>query len=226
MRVTVMACLLFAAGAALPADAAMRVFPVAGFDAIAPSGIADVSVHTGAAFSARADGDDDAVQALLVDVVGGTLRIRFRPGTHLLNGKVRVSVAMPRLAAIRASGTGAIAVDHVGGPAFTGEMSGTGSLKLPNVAVERIRLAVSGTSHVLAAGTAAHVDLDLSGTGGIDAGGLAARDGRIDASGVGSVVAQVNGPVDVSVSGVAKVSVGGHPACTVHRSGMGSVRCG
>lgn len=226
MRRAMMAFLLLAAGAAAPAAAAARDFPVAGFNSIDAGGTADVSVHTGAAFAVHADGDDDAVQALLIDADGATLRIRFRPGTRLLRGKVRVTVSMPRLNAVRASGTGAIAVDRVAGPAFMADMSGVGSLKLPSVAVERLKLAVSGTSHVLAVGTASHVDLDLSGTGGIDAGGLVARDGRIEASGVGSVSAQVNGPVEITASGVGKVSVAGHPACTVHRSGIASVRCG
>ena len=45
-------------------------------------------------------------------------------------------------------------------------------------------------------------------------------------SGTGSIRAQVNGPVDVTMSGMGHVEIGGSPRCTVHKSGLGNVRCG
>lgn len=226
MRSLAVSALLAAALTAVtPAAAATRDFPLTNFDRIDLGGVADVSVHTGN-FAVHADGDPDTVAALLVENRRGTLFIGFRPGTHLSRGKVRIAVSMPRIVAAEASGAGSLAVDRVGGPGFTATLSGTGSLRLPAVQVDRLKVAVSGAGSALVAGRAGSIDLDLSGTGGIDAARLRARGGRIAVSGVGAVHALVDGPVDVSASGIGSVTVTGHPACTVHRSGIGAIHCG
>lgn len=214
------------AGVSTPAFAATREFPFAGFDRVDLSGVADVAVHTGAGFAIHADGDPDAVDALLIEKRGPTLVIGHKPGVHDLHGRVRVSVALPRLAAATASGAGSIAVDRVAGPDFLADLSGTGTLRLPAVTVGQFRGRVSGAGSIVAAGHADRIELTLSGTGSINAGALAAGGGRLSSSGVGSIEAEVNGPVDVVASGVGSVRVLGRPACTVHRTGIASVHCG
>ena len=148
-----------------------------------------------------------------------------KPQVRLDRGHLAVAVTAPRLVGVKGTGTGTITVDRVAGPAFDADMAGTGALHLPAVAVGRLRVAMSGTGAAQLAGHADHIDLASSGTGSIDAAGLASKGGRIDTSGTGRVAAQADGPVDVRASGIGSVTVAGHPACTIHKSGMGSVRC-
>jgi hypothetical protein len=218
--------LMAAGGLASAAPAGTRNFPVSGFDRIDLSGVAEVAVHPGGGFAVRADGGDAAVDALLIETRGTTLVIRQKPGVHNIQGRARVGVTLPRLLAVETSGAGSMVVDRVAGADFAARLSGAGTLHLPAVAVERLQVRVSGTGAATVAGRAGRIDLDLSGTGQIDARALASGGGRIATSGVGSVHAQANGPVDITASGIGSVTVDGHPACTVHRSGLGSVRCG
>jgi len=214
------------AGLAAPASAAARDFPLSGFDRVDLSGVAEVAVHTGAGFAVHAEGDPDAVDALLVEKRGTVLVVGHKPGAHDIRGRVRVAVSLPRLAAVAVSGAGSLAVDRVAAPDFVADLGGTGTLRLPAVAVERLRVRLSGAGSAVLAGRAGRIDLDLSGTGSIDARALKAGGGRLASSGVGSIQAQVDGPVDVNASGIGSIKVGGRPACTVHRSGMASVHCG
>jgi hypothetical protein len=217
--------LMALACASAPADAATRDFPLSGFDRVDLSGVAAVVVHTGGSYAVHADGDAEAVDALLIERRGNTLVIGHKPGVHTIHGQAKVDVSLPHLAVASASGAGSITVDRVTGPGFTANLSGTGTIRLPAVAVGQLRVSVSGAGSAVMAGRADRIDLDLSGTGSVDAKALVADGGRLSSSGVGSIHAQVNGPVDVNASGIGSVKVGGRPACTIHRSGLGSVHC-
>jgi len=85
---------------------------------------------------------------------------------------------------------------------------------------------MGGAGKITAAGSAGSVDAHVRGFGAIELAGLAARAGRFDMSGTGSIKARVDGPADVTMNGVGSVDVVGGARCTVHKHGLGSVHCG
>jgi hypothetical protein len=230
MSMRLLLCSL-AAAALVPsaASAATRDYPARDFDHVDLRAAADVTITAGPRFSVHADGDPRLLERLTADVRGGTLVLGWQPNrgsveTH--NNSLRVTITMPRVAGAGVSGAGTIAIDRADTPAFTADVGGAGTIRIGQLRSNRADLTMGGTGSITVAGTTSRIDARVSGVGSIDAARLSAREGRATMSGTGSIRAQVNGPVDVTMSGMGHVEIGGQPRCTVHKSGLGSVRCG
>lgn len=224
-------CAAVAMGSALlaagSADAATRDWPARGFDRVDLRAAAEVTIKTGAAFSVHADGDPSAIEQLTATVDKGKLTIgRQDHGSYSSKGPLRVTVTMPRLVGAGISGAGTMTVDHVEAPIFTADVGGAGTIRIPSLRADRTLLTMGGTGEIIVAGTTGQLDARVSGVGSIDAANLAARAGDVGMSGTGQVRARIDGPANVTLSGLGHVDIGGHPRCTVHKSGLGSVRCG
>lgn len=217
-----------AAIAVTPVSAATRDWPARGFDQVDLQAVADVSVRQGPGFSVHAEGDPDMLARLRITVDHGRLvigwtheHISLRREHHL-----RIAVTMPQIAGVALGGAGNITVDPVRSPAFTADLGGAGNIRVNGLRADRVRLNVGGTGEISVSGAARVVDERVSGVGSIEAGGLAARGGRVSMSGAGHVRTRIDGPVDVTLSGLGSVAIDGHPTCSIHKSGLGSVRCG
>ena len=219
------AALLLPAGA----NAATRDYPARDFDHVDLRAAADVTITAGPRFSVHADGDPRLVERLTADVRSGTLVLGWRPNsgsveTH--NATLHIAITMPRVAGAGVSGAGGITIDRAEAPAFTADIGGAGTIRVGQLRSDRADLTMGGTGTISVAGATGQLDARVSGTGSIDAAQLAARGARATISGTGKIHARVDGPVDVTMSGIGHVEIDGHPRCTVHKSGLGSVRCG
>lgn len=241
---------LFASAVPTPAMAQeTRSFAAAGFDRIAVQGCDHVAITFGAGFAVRAQGQAGSLAAIGVAVRGRVLTLlRAKGSCDSRAGKpaATITVTLPRLAAIEASGTGSVRIAALNAPDFAATMRGTGSLSIDGLRAERAVVALSGTGSAMLKGVQAQrLSLDLGGTGRITATGRAdalaiAADGTghvdtstlttaalsIRARGTGSVRAAANGPAGIDASGIARVTVTGRPACSVAKSGMARVTCG
>ncbi len=217
-----------AALATTAAPAATRDFPAQGFSQVDLRAAADVTIRTGAGFSVHADGDQSLIDRLTAEVRDGVLVLAWKPGgwVHTNNGHLRVAITMPRTTSVAIGGAGSIDLDQGSGPAFGASMGGAGTIKVAAVHAERTVLSMGGAGHIIVAGSTGALDAHTSGVGSIDASALTAKSGRVAMSGTGHLRARIDGPADVSLSGVGDVAIDGHPTCTVHKSGLGSVRCG
>jgi hypothetical protein len=203
-----------------------RSYRVADFNDVALSGIDDVEVRTGGAFSVRAEGDPAALARLVIAKDGDTLRIGRKGGWSNSDHGAKVFVTMPRLARASVSGTGDINVDRVTGDAFAASASGTGTVRVAAAQLGKADVSISGAGDVVLAGTARHLSAQVSGTGGLDARALKAAGADVSVTGTGDVRAMVNGPATVSASGTGDVDLGPGARCTISKSGTGDVRCG
>jgi hypothetical protein len=229
MRVPFALTAALAALAATAAPAATRDFAARDFTQVDLRAAADVTIHTGSSFSVHADGDQSLVDGLTADVRRGVLVLGWTPDSsvHRIGHRhLDVTITMPRTTSVAIGGAGSIALDRGSGPAFGASVAGAGSIKVATLAAGRTVLAMSGTGEIVVAGTTDMIEAYASGVGSIDARGLAAGSGRIAVSGTGEVKARIDGPADVSLSGIGDVAIDGHPTCTVHKSGLGNVRCG
>ena len=224
--------LAFAAAAtvalgATAAPAATRDFPARDFSQVDLTTAADVTIRTGQAFSVHADGDQQQIDRLTAEVRDGVLVLGSQRGRWIHNsGHLSIAITMPRTTSVAIGGAGSIDLDHGSGPAFGANISGAGTITVGALRAERTVLAMSGTGHITIAGDTGVLDAHTAGVGSIDAGALVARSGRVSMSGTGHIRARIDGPVDASMSGVGDIVIDGHPICTVHKSGLGSIRCG
>lgn len=227
MRILPLAC-VGAVLASCSASAATRAFAVGGFDRIDARSSVDVRVRTGGAPSARADGDPQIIDRLIVEAHGGVLHIGTRPGSWPTGSHIRtvVTVTLPRLTGVTLGGSGDLDVDHVKAGAFTLAMSGSGNARLGTVEATAVTLDMTGSGDVEAAGRARRVEIVARGSGDVRASRLLADTTRVSLTGAGDIAIGARSAADIKLLGSGDVTISGTPRCTVEKHGSGSVNCG
>jgi hypothetical protein len=117
---------------------------------------------------------------------------------------VRVTITVPELSYVAATGASGITAGGIRADALT--------------------VRASGASTVRAAGSATRVDAEASGASRLRLDELTATDVRVDASGASSIEVQASGSISGEASGASSVRYGGTPRVSVSTSGASSVR--
>ncbi|HEX8583695.1 MAG TPA: head GIN domain-containing protein [Allosphingosinicella sp.] len=217
--------------AAAPAAAADRVYSVTDFDRVQVDGPYDVTLSTGGTTKAVATGDQAAVDRVLVDVQGRTLRIRPNPSAwgsarNASAGPVRFNLSARSLRSASVVGAGSLAIDRVRGLRVDLGVSGNGRLSVGSVEADTLGLALVGSGTLQMGGKAKIVRATISGTGDFDGEALQTDDLELSASTSGSVAITAIRKARVTALGRGDVEVLGTPACTVTGPAAGQVRCG
>jgi len=216
---------------AAPAAAAERRYTLTSFDRVVVEGPFQVTVETGRSTSGRASGDPRAIDAVAVEVQGGTLRIRPNrsawggyPGTGA--GPVRIAITTPALRAVAVNGSGALTIDRAKAMRFEAALSGNGRIAIGAVQADTLLLGAVGGGKLTVAGKAKSLRATLRGAANLEGAGLQADQAEIEADTSGTVALGTARSAKVKASGAGDVSVGGSPACSVNQSGAGIVSCG
>jgi hypothetical protein len=206
-----------------------RIYAVSGFDKIGLAGADDAVVTVGPAFSVRAEGPSEELDRLRIDKNGDTLEIgrkRNSFGWSASRGKVTVHVTLPALSGASLSGSGDMRVDRVSGGSFAGEAAGSGHLTLDRMAVDAASFSIAGSGTVTGAGTARSLQIDIAGSGELQAAGLTAARAKVNIAGSGSARASVVGDAEVSLLGSGDADLGPKARCHVSKLGSGEAHCG
>jgi hypothetical protein len=211
-----------------PAAAATRNYTVTSFTKVRVEGPYAVSILTNRGPFARAVGEPAALDRVRVRVEGTTLVVSVDPngwgGTPgRASEPVRVEAGTPGLVSATVNGSGTLAVDHLRGLEFGLNLDGSGSAALADVAVDRLRIGISGSGSARADGRALNLTAIVRGSGSLDASGLSTRDAVIGAEGPAVVKAAVTGTAKVDAAGLASVTLSGSPACQLKAAGTASV---
>jgi hypothetical protein len=227
MRTFLSAIVLLAVAA--PADAATRNFGVSGFDRIRVEGPFKVRLATGVApFATASGGSPAALDSVTIDVQGRTLVVRSNrsswsgyPGES--KGAVEISIGTHDLNSATLNGSGSLAIDKAKGLSFDLSVQGAGSASIGSVAVDQLKVGISGTASATIAGTAPKLTAIVRGISALDASGLETNDAVIGAQGSATVRANVTNSVQIDAQGPATIEIAGKPACTVKADGSASV---
>jgi hypothetical protein len=228
MRILLPAFALLACAAAAPADAATRNFGVSGFDRIRVDGPFKVRLTTGVAPFAIASGSANAIDAVAVEVNGRTLIVRSNrsswggyPGEA--KGPVEISIGTHELTAAWVNGAGSLAIDKAKGLSFDLSVQGAGTASIGSVAVDQLKVALSGTASASIAGSAPRLTAIVRGISTLDAPGLTSKNATIGAQGPATVRLTVTETAKVDAQGAAAVALTGNPACIVKAVGSATV---
>lgn len=220
-------CLLIAATGA---QAASRSYLVNDFDSVRLEAPIAVAITAGRGVTARAEGDADLLDRIDLQVSGRQLRIRLKasPFNQRAAGRgvARLFLTAPDLRRLELDSAGTLAAQGLKGPRAEIVAAGSGAISVAGVASDNLSVIQTGAGSVRVAGTAATVTMRLTGAGAIDAAALRASDLELAAEGTGAIQALATRAARVVAVGSASVTVAGHPACTVHRAGSGTVSCG
>jgi hypothetical protein len=177
---------------------------VAAFTRIDNSGSVDVRLHVG--------GERQRVLVRAGEKVIGDVGTEVRDGTLLVTfdhdgfggDDVVVEASVPRLDALKASGSGDLDVDGIDASAFEVRSDGSADIAL--------------------AGAADRLDLEMHGSGDADLADLNAREARVALSGSGDVDVRADDRLEVDVEGSGDVRYHGDPELTQHVDGSGDLR--
>jgi hypothetical protein len=215
-------------GVAPTGSGTTRNYAVDAFSRIDLRGSDDVDVRAGTAFSVRAEGPSDDLDALRIVKDGDTLKIGRKRKTFGWGrgDAVKVYVTLPRLAGAAIAGSGTMTVDRVEGGSFEAEIAGSGDLNIAALASDRADVSIAGSGTVRAGGTVGRLEVDVAGSGSFDAAGLRVERAEVSVAGSGDVRAAVSGEAKVDLLGSGDVDLGAAARCKVSKTGSGSVRCG
>lgn len=203
-------------------------FKVGDFKRIESAGSYDVTVTTGSAPSVRAEGPENVLANLVVEVKGDELRIHpdksrnFRWGK---SGPVKIAVTVPELHGASLAGSGNLSVDKVAGESFEGNIAGSADFALPQVDVQSLKFNIAGSGTASVGGKATNAEYSIAGSGDLDAANLQSTDVKISIAGSGNVKAQASGTVSGAVMGSGDAVITGGAKCNVTKMGSGSISC-
>jgi hypothetical protein len=177
---------------------------VSGFDAVEILGSGDVVIDVTGNESLTVATDDNLMELLTTDVVGGTLRLSVEPNTSISPSRdivYRISAA--ELARVSVLGSAAITVTGMDASSFELEIAGSGDVQL--------------------SGKAESFEVVITGSGDVDGAALVAKVSSVRIAGSGDVVVNVTDELAASISGSGDVSYIGNPVVTQSVSGSGNI---
>ncbi len=197
---------------------------VAAFTEVDAESSLDVEIRQGRAFAVELRLDKNLVSHVTTRVEDGRLVIESDRDLATSVDGPEIVVTMPELSRAVLGGSGVLSI-----PSWDSDepivfvLSGSGDLQFDGDAPE-VTANVGGSGDASLKGRAESVDLTLTGSGDLDAKAMPAARATVRLSGSGDVSANVDGPVDVSLSGSGGVDLFGRPRIEQKsRSGSGDV---
>ncbi|GLR48317.1 GIN domain-containing protein [Sphingomonas astaxanthinifaciens] len=220
-----LALFLLAASTPLSAAGLPRTFTVTSFDRIRMEAPYAVTLTTGRAPSARAEGSPQALDAIDLRVEGTTLILRQRSGfgSDGSGSPVRIMLSTPSLRTALMVGAGSLAIDRMDGLSVDLAMQGSGVLSVGRIAADKVNAAAQGSGKLSLAGTAKMASYLNRGTASLAADALAADEVVLSADGAGDAAIQARREAKITAAGPVQVRVSGEPACIVKAIGSAMV---
>jgi len=174
------------------------------FTKIRTRGACDVYVTFGDTRSVSITFDDNLIDLIKTEVKGKTLRI-YSDESYNSRKSCKVEITVPKLVAIKSSGSGDFELSGFDDDSFDFSLSGSGDLTID--------------------GRVKELEISISGSGDVDARRLIADEAYVSISGSGDVLVHAKSVFDGSVSGSGDITFYGEPK-DISRSvrGSGSIR--
>ena len=189
-----------------------KSYQVGNFTQVELAGPFDVTIHTGAAPSVSAHGNQKLIDRLVVEVKGDKLVIHTESNRGWFNwgwgtnGKADIAITVPMISAATLAGSGGINID--------------------SVEVQALKLSIAGSGDVRArSGQTGSAAYKIAGSGGIDARSVKAQTADVSIAGSGSISGQATTAADVKIMGSGDVTLTGGAKCNVTKHGSGDVNC-
>jgi hypothetical protein len=212
--------LLLVASAAAQAAEGRRYAPGA-FDTLVITGSATVRLVQGSDDSVFVEGDDDAQQAISLDLEGATLRLRPSGAWKFWRSKQQQIVVTAReLKRLEISGAAdVVAPDTLEMKQLLVRISGAGTVRFDKLKVGALDFNVSGYGTGVMAGSADDLAVRISGRGAYLGENLLTQVAAVNVSGAGEVKVWAMKELTANVAGAATVDFWG--SAVVHRSNSG-----
>lgn len=226
-------------GAALPATSAhaagwgsghatTETRRAAEFQAVTLQGSVDLRVRQGSEPSLQVQADENLLP-LLETVVeatrqGPTLIVRWKKDQNIISAsRVLVTMVVPRLTALTATGSGDIRVEAFTTPALQLSLSGSSTAQLQRLSTEELGVQVSGSGVVGGSGQAKRLKAGVAGSGKLRLADVVADEASVRVAGSAEADVNAQKSLDVNVAGSGAVTYSGQATVKSSVSGSGTV---
>lgn len=215
-----------------PAMADERKILVASFENIQVIGDIKVQVQTGKAPSATAKGDKRVLDALKLERVGMTLRVRLQGALNNEKGvpmtqPLEVMLSTQAIKDMTVSGNGSLHISEVKQQdAARMLLAGNSSIAVDRLLTDQFSADIDGNGRIdIKAGKVRDGRVTLNGTGHFDAANVPMRTLRLEHIGNGESRVHVDEAANIFNRGTGTINVGGNGSCFVKQAGSAVINC-
>jgi hypothetical protein len=197
---------------------------VSNFDSIDLSGSGEVIVTQGGSESVTIETDDNVMEHVKAEVVGGTLQLGFEEGLNLIDHtRLIFTVGVDDLESLEISGSGDIESDMIETTRLDVTISGSGDVQIDDLMADEVKAKISGSGEIDLAGEAATQDVTISGSGKYRAGDLRSESVEVNIGGSGDATVWATETLVTDISGSGSVDYYGKPSVSTSGSGSGDI---
>lgn len=175
---------------------------LADFESVEVGGVFHVEITAQKDFAVEIEADDNLLQYITTEVIGGRLEISTDKRIKTTN-PIRLRISAPNIERIDASGASRV--------------------NLTNLKNSELRVEMSGASKINVAGETSDLVVDVSGASQVEAEGLKTVNATVKASGASHVNLSVSGKLDSDASGASRITYSGSPNVSKKTSGASTV---
>lgn len=174
----------------------------------------------------RVEIDENLVNDILIEVVGGNLHIGSQRGKNIKTKKYKVYTNSKALTELTLSGVGNATLNgDITSQNLKISLSGVGDIKADNIDTKKVDVYLSGVGNVILGGKSNNASFSVSGKGNIKALNLESQDADCSMSGVGNIELDAVNVLNARMSGVGNIRYKSSPKnIKVSKSGIGSVK--
>jgi hypothetical protein len=189
-------------------------------------GFGSVHIERGERASLRIEAEDNLLRYIEIEVREGTLEIRHRRGTRLVNTMpIDYFVTVRALDGVSVSGAGNVDVAGFQAERFKVRLSGAGNVQIEELKAGALEVTISGAGGMaVEGGEVQSQEIVISGAGDYNAQGMDSGECTVRLSGMGSATVRVRDRLDVTISGAGSVRYVGDPEVEQQVSGVGRVQ--
>ena len=177
------------------------------FASVELAGSNNVVIRAGVEQSVLVRADDNLVDRVTTEVRSGRLVIANTPGSFATKSPMSVEVCVPTLDALLLTGNGNVVVE--------------------GLETESLEVTLPGSGMLAGSGSAASLDVTVSGSGNVQVTDLVANEVRAAVRGSGTIFVTATKSLDASVSGAGAIVYAGDPEeVTRSVTGAGAITAG
>ncbi len=196
---------------------------VSAFTGVASYVAGDVEWKAGEKYSVQISAPSDVLPYFTTEVNGDIMEIKTSERVKY-QSSVKIVVTSPELRLIAMYGSGNFTTSSsINRNSLKIELAGSGAIEVPNMDVEDLKAKLSGSGTIDLGGRAQKADLELSGSGNMDAESLKAEKADIAITGSGNAACNVEKSLNADISGSGNIRYSGNPQVNVSKSGSGTV---
>ncbi len=198
---------------------------VSDFDKLEMSGAFDVIVKQGDKERLVIEADENIMSYIETKVENGTLSVDMKNEFHYNHSKTpKIYLFVKSLISVESSGENKIySSGTITANDFKIDVSGVGKIDM-TIETGNLHVESSGVSDIELKGKAESVKIEISGAGDVKALEFVVNNCNIEISGTGNASVNVSDKLDVSISGIGKVSYKGSPTVNSESGLMGQLK--